>query len=97
MQKITSPSVLRFPDSRTAYNESQTGGADFGDVLACDDGVVGILVGAWPTAVTTEAGSFHRVNSDWNWSEVPEFDGSTTDYSSSLSLAVAVAVELVNR
>ena len=96
MQKITSPSVRRFTDSHTAYDRSQTGGADFGDVLACDDGVVGILVGAWPVAITTEAGCFHRPGPGWNWSEVAEFDGTTTDYAKSLSLAIAVAVDLVN-
>lgn len=85
---IDSPTVHRYADSRDAYDASQTYDTiKDGDVLVIEpESVVGILVSAWPVAVTSEPGCFHRLKfhqlDDGAWTN---FDGK--DYTASAALA----------
>lgn len=77
------PMMHRFADDHEAYDMSQTSDViRDGDVLTTDDGYVGVLVGAWPVALTSERGCFHRLAEGTDWSDV-----NGRDYSRSVELA----------
>lgn len=76
-----SPDIHHFDSTKDAYDQSQTSGnVKDGDVLHVpSEGVTGVMVGAWPTAVTENSGEFHGGlvdGYDWN-----DLDGD--DYSKS--------------
>jgi hypothetical protein len=90
---ILNPNVHRFETTGQAYDASQTRDdiAD-GDVLVViSERVVGVLVSAWPVAVTTEAGAFHgpglNPGADWSSLDNGDGDGGRTDYSRSVLIA----------
>jgi len=60
--------VFYFDSTHEAYDASQwNDDIRDGDVLvATDENVVGVLIKAWPTAVTGERGSFHRLTGGWD-------------------------------
>jgi hypothetical protein len=66
------PSIHRFDNTGDAYDETQyRDDIRDGDVLVVEsEGVVGILYEAWPTAVTSEAGHFHRLKDGATWEEL---------------------------
>src|SRR5262245_66200262 len=75
-----------FDSTGEAYNASQTRDEiKGGDVLVVvPEGVVGIMVGAWPTAVTETTGEFHGLAEGVEWSAVPSvWDDEVNDYSES--------------
>lgn len=82
--------VHRFDSTGEAYDASQTSDdIHDGDVLSVpSEGVVGILVSAWPTAVGERYGEFHQLAYEVEWDEVPRVEGGTQDYSESLKAAV---------
>jgi hypothetical protein len=92
------PRVHTFGDTGTAYDSSQCrDDIHDGDVLVvAPEGVVGILVGAWPVAVTQEAGHFHTAKDGWDWSAVQKIAHSseTVDYTASHTLALVEAAKL---
>lgn len=55
--------VFRFADTGLAYDASQCDDEiRDGDILVVEsERVVGVLVGAWPVAVTSEHGQFHTL------------------------------------
>ncbi len=61
--------VHEFGSTATAYTESQTTDEiKDGDVLSVpSEGVVGVMVSAWPTAVTESTGEFHELASGYEW------------------------------
>jgi len=53
-----------------------------GDILVVDsENVIGIMVQAWPTAITNECGVFHLLSNEWTWDTL---DGVSTRYHSPL-------------
>lgn len=68
-----------------------------GDVLVVSsEGVVGIMLEAWPTAITAEHGHFHALLSpepgetyDTIWANMSQVGGGTKDYTASLEMARA--------
>ena len=76
--------VHRFETSGDAYDASQTrDDIRDGDVL-----VVGIMVAAWPTAVTQKLGAFHELASDAEWSSLAAWAGEKPrDYGPSVKAA----------
>jgi hypothetical protein len=67
-----------------------------GDVLVIEsESVVGILVEAWPVAITAEHGEFHTVLAAWDWAKVTKNGrpDETSDMSESLRVAKALAGE----
>jgi len=97
------PNVHRFASTGEAYNASQTSDAiRDGDVLVVStEGVVGIMVAAWPTAVTEETGEFHGLADGVKWSEVPSYgwddERIVTDYTASVAVAEAEVEALEDR
>lgn len=80
--------VWYFDDSGDAYDATQCRECiDDGDVVVClKEGVVGVLMTAWPTAVTRENGALHTM--------APGYHMNTTDdgkYCRSYDLACAIA------
>ena len=64
------PRVIEFDSTGQAYDSSQCWDSIMdGDVLvAVDEKVVGILLKAWPTAVTKDPGeAFHRFQDTFSW------------------------------
>lgn len=66
------PSVHTFRTTAEAYNASQTDDAiRDGDVLvATDERVAGVMVRAWPTAITSTTGEFHSLADSLTWADV---------------------------
>jgi hypothetical protein len=64
-----SPTVHTFATSQEAYDASQTRDEiRDGDVLSVpSEQVVGVLVEAWPVAITAQRGSFHRLADGVAW------------------------------
>jgi hypothetical protein len=89
------PAVFEFPSTGEAYNASQTHDEiRDGDVLSVpSEGVVGIMVEAWPTAISEEHGEFHTLMEGVVWTEVPRIEGGTKNYGESLALAIEVLTE----
>ena len=57
--------VHYFRNECEAYDTSQCDETiNNGDVLFCDNGVVGFLMEAWPVAVTVKSGEFHTIVND---------------------------------
>lgn len=84
LYKDRPPQVHKFESSSEAYDASQTDDLiRDGDVLVCEDGVVGFLCSAWPVAVSSTRGQFHSPVKPWDMPVV--IDG--TDYSRSFELA----------
>lgn len=85
------PQVHIFETTGEAYDGSQCrDDISNGDVLAVpSEGVVGVLVEAWPVAITKEHGAFHTYMPGWHWNRVGITGkiGATHDYSASLTLA----------
>lgn len=85
------PQVHTFSTTGVAYDASQV--LDHirnGDVLSVpDEMVVGILIEAWPCAVTDQHGQFHTLGPDISWEAVPSMDevDSPLDYTASLAVA----------
>ena len=84
-----------FRTSGEAYDASQThGDIHDGDVLSVpSERVVGILVEAWPTAISEASGAFHVPAPGLDWESVPTVSAypATTpskDYSASFDAAV---------
>src|SRR5262245_42411728 len=91
------PSTHYFDSTGEAYNASQTRDEiTGGDVLVVvPEGVVGIMVGAWPTAVTVTTGEFHGLAEGVEWSAVPSvWDDEVIDYSESHRVALQAVAEL---
>jgi hypothetical protein len=65
------PAVHRFATTGEAYNASQTHDEiRDGDVLAVEpEGVYGVLVAAWPIAVTEGTGAFHGLAEGVAWDD----------------------------
>lgn len=74
--------VHQFDSTGRAYDASQTSREiRDGDVLVVlSEGVVGIMVEAWPVAVTEKSGEFHVKTADVEWSAMPRVSGGFTDY-----------------
>jgi len=91
--------VHTFEGTGTAYDASQCWDTiEPGDVLwVPSEGVAGILVGAWPVAVTRECGAFHTVDPSvvpaWDWSRVGDLSNDAPPYHD-YSVAYAVACAL---
>lgn len=66
------PTVHTFKSTAEAYDASQSDDEiRDGDVLVGrSEAVVGVLVGAWPTAVTARHGSFHYLRPSVTWDSV---------------------------
>jgi hypothetical protein len=66
--------VHTFGSTLEAYDASQTDdGIRDGDVLAVpSEGVYGLLLEAWPVAVTEERGSFHWLEEGRGWETVED-------------------------
>lgn len=80
---VPGPQIWRFEDSGEAYDASQSDDRiSDGDILVCEDGVIGFLCSAWPVAVSDERGSFHRMADPSSTT----IDGQ--DYSRSIAMAV---------
>jgi hypothetical protein len=91
---MKTPRAHRFPGNTSAevYAFSQTmDEIRDGDVLIVpDEGVVGILVQAWPVAVSAHAGAFHETAPGWSWDAVQTvIGGPTKSYRPSFDLAAA--------
>lgn len=89
------PSVHTFGSTGEAYNASQCRDEiKDGDVLSVpSERVVGVLIGAWPTAISEAAGEFHTPSDDLDFSAVPVTSAypdetPTKDYSASFEAAV---------
>jgi hypothetical protein len=86
------PMVWEFFDTGEAYDASQCNDSieDGAVLVAEDDQVVGILIQAWPTAVTTAYGAFHGYLTA---EEFAGLDDARTEpiYAASYAVAVAVA------
>jgi hypothetical protein len=82
--------VHKFCSTGEAYDASQCDDAiKDGDVLVvADERVVGILVEAWPVAISEATGEFHRGASEFDWAKVETVLGGTKDYSASFDKAV---------
>lgn len=83
-----------FDSTGAAYDASQTrDDIRDGDVLVVEsEGVVGIMVAAWPTAVTLRSGAFHVLAEDAEWSAIRAFaDDEPRDYGPSLKAAKLAA------
>ncbi len=95
------PRIHIFPSTGEAYDASQCDdGIHDGDILSVpSEHVVGILLEAWPTAITEETGEFHTPV-DLNWAAVPQttWDNSkpppVKDYTASHEAAVAELARL---
>src|SRR5438105_4540394 len=90
--------VHRFPGNTSAevYAFSQTCDTIHdGDVLVVpDEGIVGVLIGAWPVAVSENSGAFHPTADGFDWSQVEWApDAEPRDYSASHATARAEIVE----
>lgn len=61
-----------FESTGEAYDASQTSDAiRDGDILVVEaERVVGILVAAWPTAVTIAHGEFHQLGDQTSWADL---------------------------
>ena len=89
--------VYYFSDTGDAYDSSQ--GCDKiknGDILVSrQDKVVGILVEAWPVAITQERGHFHGVGDAWDWSHVEATRGGAVfNFASNFAQASEIARQL---
>jgi hypothetical protein len=108
-KKIATPQVHVFDDSGDAYDASQCDDKiKDGDVLVVpSERVVGVLIEAWPVAVSTEHGEFHEATEALDWSAVACIVGFTNgyepgseaitenvDYSGSVALAQAEIAKL---
>lgn len=87
-----------FPSSSDAYNCSQCyEEIKNGDVLWIpEEKVVGILVEAWPVAVSEAKGAFHEIDSrvkDWDWSKVGSVSLGKPDYNMSEAFKIASAIK----
>jgi hypothetical protein len=82
--------VHAFDSTCAAYEASQVrDDIRDGDVLVVEsERVVGILVEAWPVAVTRQSGQFHALAPDAEWTAMPVAgDAARRDYSPSLRAA----------
>jgi hypothetical protein len=81
--------IHRFDSTGEAYDESQCDDAIHdGDVLVvASEGVVGILVKAWPIAITEASGAFHTVKPGATFTSFVGDNYPTTDYRASLVVA----------
>jgi hypothetical protein len=86
-----SVTIHRFETASEAYDASQTRDEIHdGDVLvSISEGIVGILVEAWPAAITDERGCFHRLEEGRDWTT---FDDGF--YAESFRIASAEAVRI---
>jgi hypothetical protein len=88
--------TFTFPDSSSseAYDESQwRTDIKFGAILVVPrERVVGFLCGAWPCAVTKDAGSFHRKVPGRTWPDIGTHD--SIDYGKVAEQAIEVAKNL---
>jgi hypothetical protein len=93
MTATRKPQIHSFESTSEAYDECHWNDdiAD-GDVLHVpSETVVGILVGAWPTAVTEANGSFHTLADGVTWSTLAPSDFSKLDsYVASRELAQTI-------
>lgn len=79
-----------FGSTGAAYDASQTSEEiSDGDVLVVEsERVVGIMVEAWPIAVTRQSGEFHVLGDDAEWTAMPRAGGGEPrDYTKSLRAA----------
>jgi hypothetical protein len=85
--------IHRYESTGEAYDDSQCNeDIHDGDVLVvASEGVVGILVKAWPIAITEARGAFHFVKDGDTVSRFVTDEYPDTDYSASLALAQAEA------
>lgn len=71
---MSTPTVHTFTDltSGEVYDQAQVDRSiGNGDVLVVPrEGVVGILVDAWPVAITSSAGAFHTLEPHADWSTI---------------------------
>jgi hypothetical protein len=84
--------VHTFGSTGEAYDASQCDdNIKNGDVLIIpSERVAGVLVEAWPVAVTAECGHFHRFNDDADVSRFPSVRGDKVyDYSEAVAFAKA--------
>lgn len=83
--------IHHFDSTYDAYNESQVrDDINDGDVLAVEsERVVGILVGAWPVAITKQHGRFHYLKEGTLWKAIPTSQPivDVEDYSASYDIA----------
>lgn len=79
---ITSPSVHRFDDTGDAYDSTQCDDSiKDGDVIVVEsEGVVGVLIQAWPVAVTEKHGDLHTPVEGFDWESVENLIGFTNGY-----------------
>jgi hypothetical protein len=82
--------IHTFSSSGEAYNASQTHDEiKDGDILSVpSERVVGVLIEAWPTAVSEKTGEFHSLHDEIDWAAIPTDESSAKDYSASFELAV---------
>ena len=94
------PSVHTFDgmSSGQAYDWTQCNDeVRFGDVLIVPrEGIVGIMVAAWPLAVTRSHGQFHQIDPAIGWDKAIKAwsEKDRVDYSASLATARDKATEL---
>jgi hypothetical protein len=84
------PKLHTFETTGEAYDASQTDDRiRDGDILHVPtEDVVGILLEAWPVAITEKHGEFHLANDDLDWSSVePVSGGAPKDYRPSFEAA----------
>jgi len=92
--KPVEPEIFYFEESGDAYDQTQyRDDINFGDVLVVkSEGVVGLLVSAWPVAVTKANGKFHRKTPDGKWENI--LADQRRNYMPAFNLAVKTAQEL---
>jgi len=87
--------VHQFNSTGEAYDASQT--SDIikdGDVLVVGrEQIVGVLLEAWPCAVTDSHGEFHTLAEDTDITAVPQTTGDIKDYSESWRTAERIIKE----
>jgi hypothetical protein len=66
--------IWTFKSTGDAYDECQCSDVfEDGDVLLVpSEQVAGVLVEAWPTTVTTEAGAFHQIDPEVGWERLDD-------------------------
>lgn len=87
-----------FDSTAEAYNMSQTWDAiQDGDILIVpSENVVGVMIEAWPVAVSENTGEFHKLDDDIDWSAIPTLTDTPKDYSQSFEMAVNALDRLRN-
>jgi hypothetical protein len=100
LDQTRAPRVHYFESTGDAYDASQCcDEIKHGDVLAVPSRTlngaeqpvaVAVLVEAWPVAISSFAGNFHRHDATWDWSKVDATGGANAYYmTASLELARA--------